>query len=158
MGIQALGAVTIAVWTIITISITFLIIKKFYGLRVSTEEVIGLDASEHGMTSGSYADFIPVANADLQVLGAGFKEKIPVIPVAPEVAVPVTDMSTGTKITKVTMITKQNRFEALKDALDHIGITGITVTYVLGYGIQRGNQTYRGVPLESQCCPRFRSI
>ena len=156
LGVQALGAITIAIWTAITITIAFVLIKKFHGLRASRdEELIGLDATEHGMTSGSYADFLPVANNDLQVFGLKSKSE-PAAPVSIEKALPVTDESTGKKLTKVTIITKQNRFELLKEAFDRIGVTGITVTNILGYGIQRGSQQmYRGVPVESQLLPKI---
>jgi Amt family ammonium transporter len=156
LGVQALGIVTIAVWTTVTITITFFLIKAIHGLRVSPEdEIVGLDSTEHGLTS-SYADFLPVANPDLEVFTGGAKPApSSPIPVAPAAAIPVTDVSTGKKLTKVTIITKQNRFEALKVAMDQIGITGITVTNVLGYGIQRGSQMYRGVKVESQLLPKI---
>ena len=155
LGVQSLGTAAIAAWTVVTISVTFFVIKKAHGLRASMEdEILGLDSTEHGLAS-SYADFLPAVNTDLQILGEGAKEKAPSIPVAPEAAIPVTDVSTGTKLTKVTIVTKQNRFDALKAAFDQIGITGITVTNVLGYGVQRGTQMYRGVPLESQLLPKI---
>jgi len=155
LGIQALGALAIATWTIVTISITFFIIKKTHGLRASKEdEIIGLDVTEHGLTS-SYADFLPVTNPDLQILNGEKEEKTPVTQVEIEKAVPVIGIPSGKKMTKVTIITKQSKFEALKEAFDQIGITGITVTNVLGYGIQRGNQIYRGVPLKSQLLPKI---
>jgi Amt family ammonium transporter len=75
--------------------------------------------------------------------------------VSPEAAVPVKDVSSGKKLTKVTIITKQSKFDALKSALDRIGITGVTVTSVMGYGIQRGVRKYRGIPLESQLLPKI---
>ncbi|MDR2699516.1 MAG: ammonium transporter [Nitrososphaerota archaeon] len=155
LGVQALGALAIAAWTIVTISVTFFVIKKTHGLRVSAEdEIMGLDSAEHGLTS-SYADFLPVSNNDLHMLGGGSKEKIPVALVTPEAEVPVVNTVASKKLTKVTIITKQSKFEALKEVFDQVGITGITVTNVLGYGIQRGNQTYRGVPLESQLLPKI---
>jgi Amt family ammonium transporter len=67
----------------------------------------------------------------------------------------VKNVSTGKKFTKVTIITKQNRFDALKNAFDQIGITGVTVTNVMGYGLQRGVRKYRGVPMESQLLPKI---
>jgi Amt family ammonium transporter len=153
LSVQAIGVLAIAAWTLAAMSLAFFLIKKAHGLRASAEdEIMGLDTSEHGLAS-SYADFLPVVNPDLQILG-GDSKKAPAVP--PEEAVPVTDVSTGKKITKVTIITKQSKFEILKDAFDKIGITGITVTNVLGYGIQRGGaQMYRGVPLESQLMPKI---
>jgi Amt family ammonium transporter len=148
LGVQALGVVTIAAWTFATISLTFFCIKKVNGLRASAEdEIRGLDFTEHGMVASSYADFLP---------GGGSVTVLPdEIKLSPEVAVPVVDKSSGNKLTKVTIITKQSNFEVLKAAFDRIGVTGITVTNVLGYGIQRGGETYRGVPIESHLLPKI---
>lgn len=155
LGIQALGILAIGAWTATTVSVTFLVIKKVHGLRACAEdEILGLDASEHGISS-SYADFLPVANLDLQILGGVQKDPSAAVPLASDAALPVIDVSTGTKITKVTILTRQSRFEALKAAFDNIGITGITVTNVLGYGTQHGSAKYRGVPLESQLLPKI---
>ncbi|MCL2101157.1 MAG: ammonium transporter [Fibromonadales bacterium] len=153
LGVQALGVLAIAAWTIATITITFLIIKKVHGLRASTEdEILGLDSTEHGLIS-CYADFLPVASSNLQVMGG---HSAPSIAVAPSVAIPVTDVSTGKKLTKVTVITRISKFGELREALDKIEITGLTVTNVMGYGLQRGHShTYRGVPLESPLHPKI---
>ncbi|MCL2000148.1 MAG: ammonium transporter [Planctomycetes bacterium] len=153
LGVQALGVSAILVWTAVTISIAFLVIKRTVGLRVSVEEEIrGLDATEHGMENSSYADFLPVT---------GLPGRVEFTPQAgvrasKEIAVPVSDASTHAKLTKVTIITKLDRFTLLKNAFDQIGITGITVTNVLGYGVQRGHShTYRGVPLENPLLPKI---
>ena len=154
LGVQALGMITIAAWTAVTILITFVIIKKFHGLRASAEdEITGLDSTEHGLSS-SYADF---------VLSAGMSEphavaKISPQPVPVEAAVPVVNVSkSGAKMTKVVIITRQNKFEALKAAFDQIGITGMTVTQVLGCGMQKGGgEIYRGIPLESTLLPKVK--
>ncbi|MCL2030537.1 MAG: ammonium transporter [Oscillospiraceae bacterium] len=154
LGVQALGVLSIAVWVTVTMTAAFALLKRFHGLRASAEdEILGLDSSEHGLES-SYADFLPVTNPDLDVL-TGKPAAAPLLSVPPDRAVPVTDMSTGRKMTKVTILTRQNRFEALKAAFDGIGVTGITVTNVLGYGVQRGSRTYRGAPLESQLLPKI---
>ncbi|MCL2024433.1 MAG: ammonium transporter [Coriobacteriia bacterium] len=164
LGIQALGVSSIALWTAVTMTVVFFLIQRAHGLRASAEEeILGLDATEHGLIS-SYADFLPVTNPSLQVLGGrteGAAEGTTAMPVTPEVtpekAVPVTDISTGQKLTKVTIITKASTFDDLKDALDAIGITGLTVTNVMGYGQQRGRQsTYRGVPLQSSLLPKIK--
>ncbi|MCL2009744.1 MAG: ammonium transporter [Synergistaceae bacterium] len=150
--VQSVGVLAITAWTVVTMCATFFLIKKFNGLRASAEdEIMGLDTAEHGLQS-SYADFMPVIPPDLQALNGKSKG---MAPVAPEAAVQVTDVSTGTKMTKVTIVTKQNKFEALREVFDQIGITGITVTNVMGYGVQRGHtHTYRGVPLESPLIPK----
>jgi Amt family ammonium transporter len=130
-------------------TILFFTLKKCGILRVSPEdEIIGLDTSEHGLpATGGDGDF--ASSSDL-LSGGG----APTGSVAPSAAIPVTNVASGKKLTKVTIITKRSKFDVLKSALDQIGITGITVTNVLGYGIQRGQQKYRGVVVESQLLPK----
>lgn len=161
LGIQALGMVSVIAWTAVAISITFLIIKKTIGLRVSRhEEVVGLDATEHGLPS-SYADFIPTMHVEMSASG---KEKevdtmkqAAAAPVSE--AVPVYKRGTdGSEMSKVVIICKQERFEALKSAMSDIGITGMTVTNVLGCGMQKGStEFYRGVPLETHLLPKVKT-
>lgn len=153
LGIQLLGVISIAAWTIVVMTIVFLIIKKINGLRVTAEEEIqGLDLPEHGLIS-SYADFM-IAVPAIDIGDANLSA--PSIPVPPEVAVPVRNNAhPDAKLTKVTIITNQNKFAGLQKALDEIGITGITVTNVLGYGMQKGHtQIYRGVPMEANLLPK----
>ena len=135
------------------ITITFTIIKKTIGLRVTKEEeILGLDVEEHGLTS-AYADFMPTVDMITEV-----KKTSSVAPV--EKAVPVskvgyTPSSDGTKLTKVVIVAKQNKFEELKQAMNAIGVTGMTVTNVLGCGVQKGaTEYYRGVPLEMNLLPK----
>lgn len=153
LGIQALGVVSVIAWVAVTTTILFLIIKKTIGLRVSkAEEIAGLDIEEHGLAS-SYADFMPVAESAELETGAA-----PAVAVPPEVAVPVENRANpGAKMTKVVIVTKQSKFEALKAVLDHIGITGMTVTQVLGCGMQKGSKEfYRGVAVETQLLPKIK--
>lgn len=153
LGVQAIGIVAILAYTTVMMLITFTFIKKFHGLRVSPEEEIsGLDSVEHGLAS-AYAGFEFALDPTLAEYTAAPAET----PVPVEVAVPVTDVSApktapadGKKITKVEIICKESRFEALKAAMDAVGITGMTVTKVLGCGIQKGKTGYyRGVKIES---------
>ncbi len=164
LGIQALGAAAVIAWTAAVISITFFIIKKTIGLRVSRhEEVVGLDATEHGLPS-SYADFIPTMHVETSTSG---KEKevntMKLVTAAPAAhaaeAVPVYKRRTdGSAMSKVVIICKQERFEALKTAMSEIGITGMTVTNVLGCGMQKGStEFYRGVPLETHLLPKVKT-
>lgn len=130
------------------------------GLRVSEiEEIEGLDIHEHGLVS-AYADFMPsdihlsgemnTSPADI-VIGRSAAETIPVTHVNID-----RNESSASKITKVEIITKQNKFEALKAAMNEIGVTGITVTNVLGCGIQKGStEYYRGVPMEMNLLPKI---
>ena len=156
LGIQTLGIIAILAWTAVTMILTFLIIRKTVGLRVSKEEEIkGLDRTEHGLPS-AYADFVPAVES----LDYGYESAMNVsgdVPLAE--AVPVKKMPTfddGTpKFTKVEIICKESRFEALKTAMMDIGITGMTVSHVLGCGIQKGKpEYYRGVQVEANLLPK----
>jgi len=141
LGVQALGVLAIAGWTIVTVGLTFFVIKKLNGLRVSRQdEAAGLDITEHGLTS-SYADFMISAPGAAALSGNVSKDQ----------AIPVVNNSKpGAKMTKIVIITRQTSFDGLKAAFDKIGITGMTVTRVLGCGMQRGRtEYYRGIPLES---------
>ena len=156
LGIQTLGIIAILAWTAVTMILTFLIIRKTVGLRVSKEEEIkGLDRTEHGLPS-AYADFVPAVES----LNYGYESAMNVSgDVPPAEAVPVKKMPTfddGTpKFTKVEIICKESRFEALKTAMMNIGITGMTVSHVLGCGIQKGKpEYYRGVQVEANLLPK----
>lgn len=153
LGIQALGVVSIAAWTIVVTTLLFLIIKKTNGLRVSAEEEIqGLDMPEHGLVS-AYGDFV-ISVPTLDIGSANISAASVAVP--DDVAVPVVNNAhPDAKITKVTIITNQNKFAGLQSALDSIGITGITVTNVLGYGMQKGHPVkYRGVEMETKLLPK----
>ncbi|QWT54989.1 ammonium transporter [Christensenella sp. MSJ-20] len=151
LGIQLLGVLSVAAWVGVTMTLVFLVIGKTIGLRVSREEELdGLDIHEHGIAS-SYADFMPASEAPFLAANS--------IPVpTPQEAIPVVNNSRpGSKMTKVVIVTRQSKFEALKAALDGIGITGVTVTQVLGWGMQRGQQEYyRGVPVETTLLPKVK--
>ncbi|MBP5490161.1 MAG: ammonium transporter [Lachnospiraceae bacterium] len=160
-GIQALGIGAILAWTALCMAITFLIIKKTIGLRVSAEEEIrGLDSTEHGLPS-AYADFAP-AVTDLSYSFPEAAEAVAVsgdTPVAE--AVPVKKVAAvvddGTpKFTKIEIVCRESRFETLKTAMMDIGITGMTVSHVLGCGVQKGKpEFYRGVPVEATLLPKI---
>ncbi|MDF2511721.1 MAG: ammonium transporter [Herbinix sp.] len=153
--VQLLGVGAVIAWVAVTMTIIFTIIKHTVGLRVSKEEEIaGLDIHEHGLSS-AYADFMP----SVEMLSDGKIEVSSDKPISE--AIPVTRVSVakeGTavnKITKVEIVTKQNKFEDLKTAMNAIGVTGMTVTNVLGCGIQKGaTEYYRGVPMEMNLLPK----
>ncbi len=154
VGIQALGVLAVAAWVAITMLLVFNIIKKTVGLRVSREEEIaGLDMEEHGLSS-SYADFMPT----LMVTEAGEEVAVTIDAAVPTVykkadAVTASDV----KITKIEIVTKQNKFDALKVALNDIGVTGMTVSNVLGCGMQKGStEYYRGIEVEIKLLPKVR--
>lgn len=156
LGVQVLGIAAVLVWTIITMTIAFFIIKKTVGLRVSEEEEIkGLDVTEHGLPS-AYADFAPAVES----LDYGYDDAVAVtgdIPVAE--AIPVKKIPSfdgdSPKFTKIEIICKESKFETLKAAMMNIGITGMTVSHVLGCGIQKGKpEYYRGIPVEANLLPK----
>ena len=160
LGVQALGVVSICAWTAAAISLTFIIIKKTIGLRVSRhEEIVGLPSS--------YADFIPTMQVETTASGRE-KEVDTLAQVDKKVEAASGDQSVsvvhkkyvpseGTKMSKVVIITKQEHIEALKNAMSAIGITGMTVTNVLGCGMQKGaTEYYRGVPIETHLLPKIK--
>ena len=154
LGLQLLGFVSVASWTVVTMIIVFAAIKKFHGLRVTEEEEIkGLDAAEHNLPS-AYADFMPaVAYATSASIKAAAPEACtPAAPAQPvERAVPVETYtaSTDAVLTKIVMIFNPARFEDIKEAMNSIGVTGMTVTNVMGCGTQKGHiRKYRGVEIE----------
>ena len=160
LGVQTLGVVTVAIYAAIMMLIAFTIIKKVHGLRASAEdELAGLDISEHGLPS-AYADFAP--SVDQYTSYAGY-EDVPVVmgdtPVAeaiPVKQVPTFEEGTTPKLTKIEIVCKEARFDALKKAMIDLGITGMTVSHVLGCGIQKGKpEYYRGVEVETNLLPKI---
>ena len=161
LGIQSLGIATILAWTALCMTITFIIIKKTIGLRVTVEEEIrGLDSTEHGLPS-SYADFAPAVSE----MTYAFPEAAEAVVVSGDTpvaeAVPVKKVASvvddGTpKFTKIEIVCRESRFEQLKSAMMDIGITGMTVSHVLGCGVQKGKpEFYRGVPVEATLLPKI---
>lgn len=157
--VQFIGVISVIAWVSITMTITFLIIKNTMGLRVSKEEeIMGLDIQEHGISS-AYADFMPVP----QILGTKAGQKLAESlesDVATE-TVPVIkldeDTKTDGKIHKIVIVTKYSRLEALKEAMNNIGVTGMTVTNVMGVGQQMGaSEYYRGAKLDITLLPKIK--
>ena len=155
LGLQLLGFASVAAWTVVTMTVVFFVIKAIFGLRVSREEEItGLDATEHGMPS-AYAGFsmIPeyIEEGDAPVIVSG---DTPVAEAVTVQKVPSFDEGRP-KITKVEIVCKESRLEPLKNAMMAIGITGMTVTHVLGCGTQKGTpEYYRGVQIEANLLPK----
>ncbi len=160
LGVQLLGILAIGGFTFVTSGIVWLALKKTVGIRVSREEEIqGLDIGEHGNIA--YPDFAPAAEAleaddALPLPAAAAVSAKPAVGV--DEAVPVVHRETkGAKITKVTILTNQTKFPQLQEALDTLGITGITVTNVFGYGAQKGHTIYfRGNPVSSRLLPKIK--
>lgn len=147
LGIQTLGVIAVFAWVAITMTIIFLTIKKTIGLRVSEEEELsGLDIEEHGLIS-SYADFMPM----------GCSISLPVSEKNEDVNIIESENNDESVMKKVVIMTSQNKFEALKQAMDAIGVTGMTITHVLGCGMQKGNRDYyRGVQMDMQLLPKIK--
>ncbi|WP_405381310.1 ammonium transporter [Phascolarctobacterium sp.] len=147
---QIIGVVTVAVYVAIAMTVVFTVLDKIFGLRVSEqEEIKGLDMEEHGLMS-SYADFMPTVE-ELPSVTTTYVAPAAVTAPSSKVA------SDRPKMSKVCIITSQTRFEALKVALDKLGITGMTVTKVLGYGIQKGQtEMYRGAEVAAHLLPKVK--
>ena len=180
-GVQLLGVVSIGLYAAVIMAIVFIVINKVFGLRVTAEEeILGLDATEHGLPS-AYADFMPAGDRFYAAsTGIGkIGELMGSVP--PEHAVPVTEVTPaakaplpgtdataaggkasaegveGVKISRISIVCKQNKFEDLQAALNEIGVKGITVTQVLGCGTQKGNaEYYRGVPMDFTLLPKIK--
>ena len=170
LGIQLLGMVSVIAWVAITMTIVFQIIKHTIGLRASEqEEILGLDVTEHGLVS-SYADFAPAMSQamlsytkdDAKSVVKVDKSTEPVVPV--EKAIKVESYATDTpsadgtpKMTKVAIICKQQKLNDLITALEDIDVTGVTVTNVLGCGMQKGQpEYYRGAVVETNLLPKVK--
>jgi Amt family ammonium transporter len=148
VGVQILGVVVVAIYVAVIMFIIFTIIKKTIGLRASAhEEITGLDITEHGLVS-SYADFVvtaPGAAGAVSAAGA-----VPVEVIEEEKAVPLGSNKPNAEFTKVTIIFKPEYLDIMKKSMNDIGITGMTVTSVLGYGLQKGRvDYYRGIKVEA---------
>lgn len=146
LGIQLVGFLAVAAWTTVMMILTFTLIKKTNGLRVSRdEEIKGLDATEHNLPS-AYADFMPAvayASSDVAEVTA------PVAPVEKAVPVETYTVSESPALSKVVMIFNPAKFEMIKEAMNSIGVTGMTVTNVMGCGVQKGHiRKYRGVEIK----------
>ena len=156
LGLQLVGFISVAAWTAVTITVTFLVIKAIVGLRVvREEEILGLDVTEHGLPS-AYAGFAmqpeDIEEGSEPIVVSG---DTPVAEAIPVKKVPSFDEGTQ-KFTKVEIICKESRFEVLKTAMMELGITGMTVSHVLGCGVQKGKpEYYRGVQVEANLLPKI---
>ncbi len=158
LGIQALGFVTVAAWAAVTMLIFFAILKKVNFLRADlADELAGLDISEHGLPS-AYADFMP--SVDKYSEFGSSEQPVAVTGTTPVAeAVPVKREPSfspdGHKFTKVEIVFKEEKLYVLKDAMSKLGITGMTVSHVMGYGMQKGHtEFYRGVAVETDLRPK----
>lgn len=156
LGVQLLGLLAIGAWTAVTMCITFFIIKKTVGLRVSAhEEIVGLDKMEHGLES-AYAGFALEADVPGDYLetvqDSSYTPSVDV-----EDAVPTKVIHSDGSISKVVIITKAEKFDKIKAALNEIGIGGMTVTKVSGCGVQKGQTSYyRGAKVNMELLPKLK--
>ena len=158
-GVQLLGIICILAWTTATMTFFFWVLKKTIGLRVSPEEELkGLDVTEHGMPS-AYADFVPAVDRTVYPEAIAVSGDVPVaeaVEVKVEPSVEIASEEGKPKFTKVEIICKERMLETLKDAMMKIGITGMTVSHVMGCGAQKGKpEYYRGVMLEPTLLPKI---
>ena len=159
LGVQFLGEFAILAWTALFMIGTFELIKHTIGLRASTEEEIkGLDVTEHGLTS-AYADFLPaVEHLDYGDAVVATYGDTPVSEAVEVKVMPTVDniKEGDSVITKIEIICKERMLEPLKDALMKVGITGMTVSHVMGCGVQKGQpEYYRGVKVEPTLLPKI---
>lgn len=162
LGIQLLGIAAILAWTAATMTLTFLIIKVTVGLRVTEEEEIeGLDLKEHGLPS-AYAGFaIMDATANMTEVNEntdlGEDDYVQASEAKKNAAVPVAKAPLESDMYKVVIIAKLSRYDQLKKAMNDLGVTGMTVTQVMGCGIQKGaGEKYRGVELDATLLPKVK--
>ncbi len=165
LGIQLLGFGAVAAWTAVTITIAFLIIKACVGLRVSEEEeIIGLDVKEHGLAS-AYSGFsiMDISNTmTMEVnentdLGISDYEKASEAQRSAAVPVVSSLERSLSGIYKVVIVAKLERYDSIKKAMNHLGVTGMTVTQVMGCGVQKGaGEMYRGVEMDATLLPKVK--
>lgn len=165
LGLQLTGFVSVAAWTVVTITIVFLVIKATLGLRVSEEEeIVGLDPTEHGLPS-AYAGFaIMDVSGDVMDVNEntdlGSSEYATASKAKKDAAVPVVNAATpasASGIHKVVIISKLTKYDKLRKAMNDLGVTGMTVTQVMGCGIQKGaGEKYRGAELDATLLPKVK--
>ncbi len=157
LGIQVIGVLSVAAYVTVIITLVFLTIKYTIGLRADAEdEIAGLDVSEHGLLT-AYGGFAMLPDTATEDEGTAPVTVAGETPVAEAIPVKkILSFEEGTpKFTKVEIVCKESRFEALKNAMMSIGITGMTVSHVLGCGIQKGRtEYYRGIQVEANLLPK----
>lgn len=160
-GIQLLGMCITIGWVAVTMTIIFQALKHTMGLRVSPEEEIaGLDGKEHGLAS-AYEGFVVHDTVSPVPTPMGVTKKVPVqnysAASAPAEAIPEIPAEGVHKLTKIVIITRQNKLEDFMHAMNEIGVTGITITNVMGCGVQKGARTYyRGIEMDMNLLPKIK--
>ncbi len=165
LGLQLIGFASVAAWTLVTITIVFLVIRATVGLRASQEEeIVGLDATEHGLAS-AYSGFSIMDVSSAMVMDVnentslGVEDYDAASQVQKDAAVKVAQvpMASATGMYKVAIIAKLSRYDKLRKAMNDLGVTGMTVTQVMGCGIQKGaGEKYRGVEMDATLLPKVK--
>lgn len=165
LGKQLIGFAAVAAWTVVTITITFLVIRAVVGLRVTEEEeIVGLDAMEHGLAS-AYSGFsiMDVSNTMLMDVNEntnlGTDDYKAASDAQKNAAVKVVKApaAADTGMYKVVIISKLSRYDKLRKAMNDLGVTGMTVTQVMGCGVQKGaGEKYRGVEIDATLLPKVK--
>ena len=165
LGLQLIGFASVAAWTLVTITIVFLVIRATVGLRASQEEeIVGLDATEHGLAS-AYSGFSIMDVSGAMVMDVnentslGVEDYDAASQVQKDAAVKVAQvpMASATGMYKVAIIAKLSRYDKLRKAMNDLGVTGMTVTQVMGCGIQKGaGEKYRGVEMDATLLPKVK--
>ncbi len=165
LGLQLLGFASVAAWTVVTMTLVFLGIKAIFGLRVSEEEeIVGLDVKEHGLAS-AYAGFaiMDISNTmNMSVnenTNLGNDDYVTASEAQKNASVPVVEApaAVSSGIHKVVIVAKMTRYDALRKAMNDLGVTGMTVTNVMGCGIQKGaGEKYRGVEMDATLLPKIK--
>jgi Amt family ammonium transporter len=170
LGTQLVGVISVAAWTIVTITVCFLLIKATLGLRVTEEEEItGLDITEHGLPSAYSGFAISDISATTMAVNentdlgettydkASERQRDAAVPVVREYVVGEGSPVLDTGMHQVSIIVKLARFDVLKNALNELGVTGMTVTQVMGCGVQKGaGEYYRGVEMDATLLPKVK--
>ena len=165
LGLQLVGFAAVAAWTAVTITVTFIIIKAVLGLRVTEEEeIVGLDSCEHGLASAysgfSIMDISNTMTMDVnENTSLGTDDYEEASSVQKDAAVPVIAEypAAGAGMYKVVVIAKLSRYDHLKKAMNDLGVTGMTVTQVMGCGVQKGaGDVYRGVEIDATLLPKVK--
>ena len=157
LGVQVLGVLAVGAFVFVTSGLVWLALKHTVGIRVSrAEELAGLDIGEHGnLAYPDFAPALPVEDLGAEALPAAAPAAPAAVPV--QQAVPVEHRAAPGALTKLSIVTNQARFAQLQKALEELGVTGMTVTNVFGYGVQKGHEaTFRGLPIEARLLPKLK--
>ena len=161
LGLQILGVLAVGLWTTVTMTIVFYVIKAVFGLRVTEEEeIVGLDSMEHGLAS-AYSGFsimdVSMTMEENEHTNLGNDNYITASQAMKDASVPVVKQPNLSGIYKVVIVAKLSRYDKLRRAMNDLGVTGMTVTQVMGCGIQKGaGEKYRGVEIDATLLPKIK--